>query len=255
MWTISTNGFWSAVAHNTQPDTLVVRSRVRADSQYLADWCNKNKPAKSRKNYKVMVSTKGQDYPFRVFVPKPLYAQFMLEETLAVDYGNFKSAVGRRQGYLREQPLHDVWGAMAKLEHLDPNPRPGGPGWAAGARPHWLRVRQTARSFYDDLDWGNPAPRSQFIVPRDELDALSDGPTEPDDIAAAMSAFFAAEQATPISTTVVRTESGDAIDGPADCFFCNLHTLDASTVDLSGDRCPMSDDGAHHWVDSVASRR
>lgn len=61
----------------------------------------------------------GTDYAYRIFVPKPIWAQVLVGLTEEMDYDNFKSKVARHQGSTGadyEHSLHDVWSVMNRLQ-------------------------------------------------------------------------------------------------------------------------------------------
>lgn len=234
MWLVTRNGMFSAVQDRTNRNILSVRSRVRSDSQFLSDWCRTHKPKGDRRQYKIKVSGHVEDYPFRVFVPRTLFATFTSEQVMQdLTYGNFKAAVGARQGWDREKALHEVWDALAALEYIDPAPRPGGPGWAA-------RGSHTARNFGWDRRSLGAGP---VQIGRAWNESLTSGPTLGDE-------FFDGLLEPAPKTAPMRLHDGDELDGPADCWYCTMHTLDPAAVDISGDPCPMSGHGMHGWIPS-----
>jgi hypothetical protein len=60
----------------------------------------------------------GSDYPFRIFVEKPVWSSVMKELADELDYDNFKSAVAKEPNSSDyEECLHDVWAIMRRLEN------------------------------------------------------------------------------------------------------------------------------------------
>lgn len=109
MWIITPIGFFSIVR---KPDdvtsgTLTVRARVRADLEALRALCPElGDIAESPHN----------DYRFRASGPKAAVGAALARLTEDIDYDNFKSAVGARQGHERAHLYHDVWDVLYRLQ-------------------------------------------------------------------------------------------------------------------------------------------
>lgn len=123
MWLFTTDGFYSGVQHRTEPDTIVVRTRVKADAEHLAAWLLnwQGKPRRKASIARLIVTRAGSDYPWRVMVPREAWAQFAMEAAYSTRYDNYKSAVLAKQGRDREAAYHDVWAALLRLERDDPD--------------------------------------------------------------------------------------------------------------------------------------
>jgi hypothetical protein len=106
MWIFTTSGFLSIVAHHDDPAQRLVRARTRED---LAAFCEATgAPAPTE--------TPARDYRWRTVVPQEVLADHLAREATAIDYGNFKAAVGARQGHDRARRYHDVWDVMHDLQ-------------------------------------------------------------------------------------------------------------------------------------------
>jgi len=106
MWTITTRGFYSVVAHRTKPDTVLVRGRVRDDIEALGDLIPD-----------LEVFEDGHaDYRWRAIVPKADWLAALNTMADEVDYDNFKNAVAKRQGSERAHLYHDVWSVLYRLQ-------------------------------------------------------------------------------------------------------------------------------------------
>jgi hypothetical protein len=125
MWLTTTTGFYSAVQHNTEPDTLVVRTRHYSDALALANFIvTRYKKQFAKTIPSTLIKTKEySDYPWRVFVARKHWVDFVAYQAQNVDYGNFKSEVSRVQGYDRSHVYSDVWSALLGLEDIDPATR------------------------------------------------------------------------------------------------------------------------------------
>ena len=65
-----------------------------------------------------ILATPKADYPYRIVVPKPVWATSLSELALEQDWSNFKNEVAAFQGEGGEEysrALHDVWARMARL--------------------------------------------------------------------------------------------------------------------------------------------
>jgi len=123
MWTMTANGgFLSAVQHDEDPDLLVVRSRVKADALTLAQYLVLYRHLASEPR-DMLITYATSDYPWRVIVPRDVFASFLAAQVAAIDYGNFKAAVGlispeHAHAYAR------VWADLLVLERTDPDRQP-----------------------------------------------------------------------------------------------------------------------------------
>jgi hypothetical protein len=107
MWLFTTIGFFSVVADPDHPDTLKVRARAREDLEalralYLPDL--------------EIVESAHTDYRFRAFVRRDEWVHAARALAQDIDYPNFKSAVGRRQGGARAKRYAQVWQVMHGLQ-------------------------------------------------------------------------------------------------------------------------------------------
>ena len=107
MWLLTTQGFYSVVAHRDDPDLLLVRARVREDIEALGAQIPSIEPFEDP----------AADYRWRAEVTRAEWEQAMVELARAIDYDNFKDAVSRRQGMEREAVYHRVWRELLRLQH------------------------------------------------------------------------------------------------------------------------------------------
>lgn len=149
MWITTTTGYLSAVQATDMPDTLVVRARVRAD---LAPVIQHAQRASMGALLPEIITYEHSDYPWRVLVPKTVFAQFVAEQVLAVDYGNFKARVAETQGKPRANVYSGVWTALLGLERIDPEARPKPAPWWTYAE-NMEDVDAPAFMDEDDDDW------------------------------------------------------------------------------------------------------
>ena len=107
MWLFSETGFVSAVQHRDDPDTFIIRARDRKSLEPLAKF------AKTK-----IIENTGTDYPFRVFITRKQYAQWVAKQIESLDYTNYKSRMHTSRGADFCDALHDVW---ADMQAVSPN--------------------------------------------------------------------------------------------------------------------------------------
>ena len=105
-WYINTDGFFSVVQNKDDHDTLLVRVRRRDDLERLNKRFKKPFP---------ILEWKGADYPYRIILEKTLWAKYVSEMALNIDYGNFKATIPVGD-YSREAAYHYVWLALMGLK-------------------------------------------------------------------------------------------------------------------------------------------
>jgi len=86
MWIFTKDGFFSAVHKSEQPNhMLTVRARSRVDLVKV------NKKL-GKKRIKI-ISNKGTDYEFRIEIDRSTWANYLYDEAMGLDYGNFKDEI------------------------------------------------------------------------------------------------------------------------------------------------------------------
>jgi len=103
MWVFTVDGFFSAVEHRDMPDRVMVRARTKYDIMRLGRALKLNKVQRTPK----------ADYQYRLTCPKLVWAEYLMERAVEIDYPNFKAAMEKRTSYARMEQLHDVWAVMA----------------------------------------------------------------------------------------------------------------------------------------------
>ncbi len=114
MWLVTTDGFLS-VAQNLDSIgagvTILVRGRVRADLEHLADFVARHgsRPA--------VTETPLSDYGYRLTTSREMFASYLTEQVGALNYPNFKNEVAladprRARIYAR------VWEVLRDLREL-----------------------------------------------------------------------------------------------------------------------------------------
>lgn len=96
MWLFTRTGFVSIVEHRDDPDTLVVRSRFAGHIRRIFP---------DAKVFK----TPEADYLYRAYVPRRTVAEALYKAVEAIDYPNFKNAVGERAYH---DACSDVWATL-----------------------------------------------------------------------------------------------------------------------------------------------
>jgi hypothetical protein len=97
MWLFLQESFLSVVAHNKQPENLLVRSRIRGDIERAIPTAE-------------VFEDLNADYRFRCIVAREVFAKALADAAMGIDYNNFKSSV---RNPARHDAYMSVWGAMA----------------------------------------------------------------------------------------------------------------------------------------------
>lgn len=138
LWIITTHGMFSAVQHKTDPNFLVVRSRVKADALHLAQFVLDVGDSEAPEAKDLLVTYEHSDYPWRVIMYRDTFASFLATQVHQdlLNYGNFKDAVKARQGAQRAATYSKVWTALLALQDNDPDRTRRSP-WAGILDRHW----------------------------------------------------------------------------------------------------------------------
>lgn len=87
MWVFTKDGFFSAVKKSEQKGTCLITIRARARNDLV-----NAKKAMGLKRCKI-ISNGGTDYEFRMVVKKEKWANYLFNQTMALDYENFKGKI------------------------------------------------------------------------------------------------------------------------------------------------------------------
>jgi hypothetical protein len=108
MWVMTaTGGFYSAIRKPDMPqDQIMVRGRRKDDLERLL---------KAVGSKTEIVETPRADYRFRVIIPTAVWAQYLSEAAMSVDYSNFKdvACVG---DHARHAAYMNCWVALLGLQ-------------------------------------------------------------------------------------------------------------------------------------------
>ena len=103
MWLFTSSGFISIVEKDA--DHLAVRARDVLSLSCLAQ------------SYGVEIrSTPTADYPYRIFITKDQFKNWLSNQPGQIDYKNFKSQVSITRGKKFVHALHEVWSVMHLVE-------------------------------------------------------------------------------------------------------------------------------------------
>ena len=105
MWIFTDNGFVSAVRKADNPTVLTVRARDRKSLESLVAQTGVE-----------IAQSPNADYPYRVFVKQDEFAQWAFEQSMNVNYNNFKNQVAKTRGHEFAKSLSNVWIAMLEVE-------------------------------------------------------------------------------------------------------------------------------------------
>lgn len=108
MWIFSETGFISAVRKNDRPDVITVRARDRESLEALAETAGVD-----------IAKSPNGDYPYRAFVKPEVFAVWVSDVALTLDYENFKSHIAHTRGYDYAHELGRVWSVMLNTEDED----------------------------------------------------------------------------------------------------------------------------------------
>jgi hypothetical protein len=108
MWLMTTQGFYSVVAHRDLPGVMLVRARAKADLIAL----DRQIPGLEAR----ITCDERADYLWRAAASREEWALALARLANEVDYDNFKSAVAARQGHKRAGVYHAVWSALTRIE-------------------------------------------------------------------------------------------------------------------------------------------
>jgi hypothetical protein len=105
LWIFTTYGFFSLTQSTFQPGFIQIRARDDRDLEELRE--------KHGLRGKI-IETRNSDYAWRILVRPATAARILSEETLSIDYSNFKNATTERQ---HSRPLMQVWSAMMQVQN------------------------------------------------------------------------------------------------------------------------------------------
>lgn len=106
MWVMTSQGFYSVVAHRSDASFVLVRSRTRDDLVALRAQIPSLEPSEDP----------SADYRWRAEVTREDWRAAVSELATAIDYENFKSEVARRQGSRRATLYERVWSTLRALQ-------------------------------------------------------------------------------------------------------------------------------------------
>jgi hypothetical protein len=106
MWLLTSQGFYSVVAHLQDPSLVLVRSRTRDDLLAL----------RTQVPSLELWEDPSADYRWRAEVTREDWRVAVSELANVIDYGNFKSEVALRQGSLRATLYERVWSMLRALQ-------------------------------------------------------------------------------------------------------------------------------------------
>lgn len=111
MWLFTRAGFFSVVDKKRSgrgKGEVTIRARVKADFDRLKELYFPEMPD--------VQQTANTDYPYRIVVGKTQWAKVASLMSEDVTYDNFKSMVGKEQGYDRAHLYGEIWSVMYGAE-------------------------------------------------------------------------------------------------------------------------------------------
>lgn len=115
MWVFTRTGFYTVVENQKDKSTVLLRARVRTDMRdFLDSYVYTGKEA-TKSQYKISFHL-NYDYPYRVILPKSVFAKAMEQASMDIDYEKFKEAVRKEQGPARSNFYTMIWSKLIDLE-------------------------------------------------------------------------------------------------------------------------------------------
>lgn len=108
MWVFTETGFVSAVVSLHNREQFIVRARDRQSLESISEMADV-----------AIHATPERDYPFRVFVTRDQFAEWMSVAMATMEYNNFKSRVTVTRGADFVDALHSVWSVMHRVSPKD----------------------------------------------------------------------------------------------------------------------------------------
>ena len=110
MWIATQHGFYSVVAHHSEPSWLSVRARSHQDLLELAGDLPVDFDVEAN-----IIEQPQSDYRWRLFMPASTWQAVMCKQIARVDYTNFKDRV-KDYNKDRAHTYGRVWGALLEIE-------------------------------------------------------------------------------------------------------------------------------------------
>ena len=111
MWVFNKDGFFSVVFdRECSRDELMIRARCREDLVRLA------KKMKGYLDDKDIAEFDIADYRFRMKVNKNLWADYMRQSALDIDYANVKESIAPKTDKPRQNAYFDVWTTLYRWQ-------------------------------------------------------------------------------------------------------------------------------------------
>jgi hypothetical protein len=105
MWLFTQHGFISAVQHDNDDDTIIVRARDARSLEFIAAL------------FEVPVErTPANDYPYRVFVRRADFMNYLSAEVDMLDYPDYKARLHATRGDDFYAAATHVWRSMHAIE-------------------------------------------------------------------------------------------------------------------------------------------
>jgi len=108
MWLFTQHGFISAVQHEEDKDIIMVRARDVRSLEFIADLFEVD-----------VTKTPSNDYPYRVFVRRADFMNYLSAEVDMLDYSNYKSRLHATRGDDFYAAASHVWHTMHAVEDGD----------------------------------------------------------------------------------------------------------------------------------------
>ena len=88
MWLFTGDGFYSAVVDQSDRNEIVVRARAK-DS--LENLISKLQYVWTNEDDETIICTPDRDYPYRIFISRDTWANYLVDYVTDLEYTDFKS--------------------------------------------------------------------------------------------------------------------------------------------------------------------
>jgi|TARA_R110000823_G_scaffold239935_1_gene365020 hypothetical protein len=142
MWLFTGDGFYSAVVDQSDRNEIVVRARAK-DS--LENLISKLQYVWTNEDDETIICTPDRDYPYRIFISRNTWANYLVDYVTDLEYTDFKSYCRKFGAHSTEKRLHalsEVWGIMYEDYADRPTRSEIGPIELSGSENVWRQIRK-----------------------------------------------------------------------------------------------------------------
>jgi len=113
MWVFLNEGFFSAVFDKyCKPNEMMIRARCKGDLVRLS------KKLHGYSEDSDILEFENADYRYRMKVDRNMWADYLLNAALSIDYSNVKDTIIPAGDKLRHDAYYDVWTALYRWQSI-----------------------------------------------------------------------------------------------------------------------------------------